>query len=77
MQEQVRKNFATFERALGLFSPFTTSDSGDGAKTPAPASEREEAKSPNSKPSEDEIATLKAELTAMQQRLEQLSRRND
>ena len=23
MQEQVRKNFATFERALGLFSPFT------------------------------------------------------
>ena len=28
MQEQVRKNFATFERALGLFSPF----SGDGAE---------------------------------------------
>jgi polyhydroxyalkanoate synthesis regulator protein len=75
MQEQVRKNFATFERALGLFSPFTTSDSGEGAKTPAAPSE--EAKSANSKPSEDEIATLKAELTAMQQRLEQLSRRND
>jgi polyhydroxyalkanoate synthesis repressor PhaR len=76
MQEQVRKNFATFERALGLFSPFSTADSGDGAKTPAAStSEREEAKSPNSKPSEDEIATLKAELTAMQQRLEQLSRR--
>jgi polyhydroxyalkanoate synthesis repressor PhaR len=76
MQEQVRKNFATFERALGLFSPFTTSDAGDGAKAPAAAtSERDEAKSANSKPSEDEIATLKAELTAMQQRLEQLSRR--
>ena len=76
MQEQVRKNFATFERALGLFSPFTAADSGDGAKTPAAAtSEREETKSPNSKPSEDEIATLKAELTVMQQRLEQLSRR--
>ena len=26
MQEQVRKNFATFERALGLFSPFAKSE---------------------------------------------------
>lgn len=76
MQEQVRKNFATFERALGLFSPFTAADSADGSKTPAAATpERDETKSPNSKPSEDEIATLKAELTVMQQRLEQLSRR--
>jgi polyhydroxyalkanoate synthesis repressor PhaR len=76
MQEQVRKNFATFERALGLFSPFSTADGGDGGKSPtASGSEREEAKGANSKPSEDEIASLKAELTAMQQRLEQLSRR--
>jgi polyhydroxyalkanoate synthesis repressor PhaR len=63
MQEQVRKNFAT-------------TDSGDGAKSPADAGTEEgTAKAANSKPSEDEIATLKAELTAMQQRLEQLSRR--
>jgi polyhydroxyalkanoate synthesis repressor PhaR len=76
MQEQVRKNFATFERALGLFSPFSATDSGDGGKAPADVGTEEgEAKAPNSKPSEDEIATLKAELTAMQQRLEQLSRR--
>ena len=76
MQEQVRKNFATFERALGLFSPFSQTDSGDGGKAPADAgTEQGEAKTVNSKPSEDEIATLKAELTAMQQRLEQLSRR--
>jgi polyhydroxyalkanoate synthesis repressor PhaR len=34
-----------------------------------------ETKPANSKPAEDEIATLKAELSAMQQRLEQLSRR--
>jgi polyhydroxyalkanoate synthesis repressor PhaR len=73
MQEQVRKNFATFEKALGLFTPFAATDVGDGSK---PASEaKEEAKAPNAKPSEDEIANLKAELTAMQQRLEQLSRR--
>jgi polyhydroxyalkanoate synthesis repressor PhaR len=76
MQEQVRKNFATFEKALGLFSPFSAGEPGDGGKATAEtAPEPGEAKAANSKPSEDEIATLKAELTAMQQRLEQLSRR--
>jgi len=78
MQEQVRKNFATFERALGLFSPFSSSESGEGnSKAPGnqAAIEAGEAKAPTAKPSEDEIANLKAELTAMQQRLEQLSRR--
>ncbi|MBC8013643.1 MAG: polyhydroxyalkanoate synthesis repressor PhaR [Methyloceanibacter sp.] len=76
MQEQVRKNFATFERALGLFSPFSATDSGDGGKVSAEAgTEGAEAKDPNSKPNDDDIATLKAELMAMQQRLEQLSRR--
>ncbi len=74
MQEQVRKNFATFERALGLFTPFSKADSA--TVVDGPSAECAEAKpAPNSKPSEDEIATLKAELTAMQQRLEQLARR--
>lgn len=74
MQEQVRKNFAAFERALGLFTPFTK---GDGATAiDGQAVEQIEAKpAATSKPNEDEIATLKAELTAMQQRLETLSRR--
>ena len=72
MQEQVRKNFAAFERALGLFTPF--------AKTDGPAEENGQAAKgletkPAAKPSDDEIASLKAELTEMQQRLEQLSRR--
>ena len=76
MQEQVRKNFATFERALGLFSPFAASDGAESNDAKAsPVIEGGEAKSANSKPSEDEIASLKAELTVMQQRLEQLSRR--
>jgi polyhydroxyalkanoate synthesis repressor PhaR len=77
MQEQVRKNFATFEKALGLFSPFGATDSGDGAKRVEAAPETAEAKpaNANAKPSEDEIANLKSELAAMQQRLEQLSRR--
>jgi polyhydroxyalkanoate synthesis repressor PhaR len=74
MQEQVRKNFATFEKALGMFTPFASTDGGDGSK-PQPEAEKAESKMSNAKPSEDEIATLKEELTAMQQRLEQLSRR--
>jgi polyhydroxyalkanoate synthesis repressor PhaR len=73
MQEQVRKNFATFEKALNMFSPFTSSDAGDGGKSPDQSGP--EVKTPAAKPSEDEIATLKEELSAMQQRLEQLSRR--
>jgi polyhydroxyalkanoate synthesis repressor PhaR len=71
MQEQVRKNFETFERALGMFTPFAGSDAGaanSGEGT-------EEAKlAPGAKPTEDDIDTLKAELQAMQQRLEKLSR---
>jgi polyhydroxyalkanoate synthesis repressor PhaR len=73
MQEQVRKNFETFERALGMFSPFGAADA-DGDKSAGQA-ERSEASAEGGKPGEDEIANLKAELTAMQQRLEQLSRR--
>jgi polyhydroxyalkanoate synthesis repressor PhaR len=75
MQDQVRKNFAAFERALGLFTPFSK---GDTPSQDVPALEKPDAKLPakaNSKPNDEEIATLKAELTAMQQRLEQLSRR--
>jgi len=67
MQEQVRKNFITFEKALGLFSPFASSEANDGKNS--------ESLSSQGKQSDDEIATLKAELSAMQQRLEQLSKR--
>ncbi len=73
MQDQVRKNFATFERALGMFSPFPATDAGEGEK--AQDVETGEARPASAKPGEEEIANLKAELTAMQQRLEQLSRR--
>jgi len=73
MQEQVRKNFATFERALGLFSPFSGVSSGESKNDHAPAAGLEEPGEPPR--SDDEIANLKAELSAMQERLDQLSRR--
>jgi polyhydroxyalkanoate synthesis repressor PhaR len=76
MQEQVRKNFAAFERALGLFTPFTKADGSTATPIDGQMAVQIEAKpAADSKPNEDEIATLKADLTAMQQRLEQLSRR--
>jgi polyhydroxyalkanoate synthesis repressor PhaR len=73
MQEQVRKNFAAFERALGLFTPFSKSEGPAEENGAAP--KRTETKPAAAAPSDDEIATLKAELSEMQQRLEQLSRR--
>jgi polyhydroxyalkanoate synthesis repressor PhaR len=73
MQEQVRKNFAAFERALGLFSPFPKGEgNAQGTEATGLAESRPAG---NAKPSDDEISALKDELTAMQQRLEQLSRR--
>jgi polyhydroxyalkanoate synthesis regulator protein len=75
MQEQVRKNFATFERALGLFTPFGSGmEQGETKNDHAPSpGGNSEAPAPSG--SDDEIANLKAELTAMQERLDQLSRR--
>jgi polyhydroxyalkanoate synthesis repressor PhaR len=73
MQEQVRKNFATFERALGLFSPFSGVGAGESKNDHAPSAGLKE--TPDTPRSDDEIANLKAELSAMQERLDQLSRR--
>ena len=77
MQEQVRKNFATFERALGLFSPFTGTGPGssENKNDHTPAAGSKEPTATETPRSDDEIANLKAELTAMQDRLDQLSRR--
>jgi polyhydroxyalkanoate synthesis repressor PhaR len=73
MQEQVRKNFDAFERALGLFSPFTAGAANEAKNDHTPATDGADAAKPAG--GGDEIETLKAELSAMQDRLEQLSRR--
>lgn len=83
MQDQVRKNFETFQHAMGLFTPFNTGEGPprqpkyeNGARTQSCATgetatqEREKGKDSG------EIESLKAELSAMQERLEQLSRRS-
>ena len=58
---------------LDVFSPFGANEAGEGKG--APQAETSEASPAGTKPGKDEIANLKAELTAMQVRLEQLSRR--
>ena len=74
MQEQVRKNFATFERALGLFSPFS-GPPGESKNDHAAAATPTKEPTAEIPRSDDEIANLKAELTAMKERLDELSRR--
>lgn len=73
MQEQVRKNFDTFERGLGMFTPHTNAD-GETVLGPQDAEGIQAKPAPAAKPSGDDIDTLKAEMLAMQQRLERLSR---
>ncbi len=75
MQDQVRKNFATFEKALGIFLPFTGAENGEIKNDrPHPDAKRKDVAG-KAEPSSEEIDTLRAELSAMQARLEQLSRR--
>jgi len=73
VQEQVRKNFEAFEKALGMFTPFGT-DTAESQDDEKLLSSSETPVSTPAEPSEDDIDTLKAELQAMQERLEKLSR---
>jgi polyhydroxyalkanoate synthesis repressor PhaR len=79
MQEQAKQNFAMFEKALGMFSPYSAMGMND--------TENREAMSKNDNTPEaaygarsseeqtSEIETLKAELTVMQDKLDQISKR--
>lgn len=74
MQEQAKKNMAMFEKALGIFNPFTGAAPGVNAADPQA---REEGSSEGeSSEGGDDIQALKDELSAMQDKLEQLSRRS-
>jgi polyhydroxyalkanoate synthesis repressor PhaR len=69
-QEQARKNLAMFEQAMAMFSPFgkpSASKPDDQPKATPQASASNPAKP-------DEIGELKAQMAAMQAKLEQLSR---
>jgi len=74
-QEQARKNLAMFEQAMAMFSPFghikaPGARPGEEGAKPEPGKPEPVKSAPRS----DEINELKAQLAAIQARLEQLSR---
>ena len=80
-QEQVRKNMAMFDQAMAMFSPFGkppaarpgAPETADAKPEPAkPEVVRPGTVAPSPKP--DELDQLKAQLAAMQARLEEISR---
>ena len=73
MQEQTRKNLAMFEQAMSVFSPFGSSTATENTNGAAKA----EKKAPDPKgdsSDDDELSTLKDQLSMMQKQLDKLSR---
>ncbi|MDP2620886.1 MAG: polyhydroxyalkanoate synthesis repressor PhaR [Hyphomicrobiales bacterium] len=71
LQEQVQRNLAVFEKALGVFYPFTAEKPGADTAGAAPKAERGKAEASG----ENEIEALKRQLGDMQSKLETLSRK--
>jgi polyhydroxyalkanoate synthesis repressor PhaR len=68
-QEQARKNLAMFEQAMAMFSPFQGIKSGASK----PEESAPKATEPAAESKSAELAELKAELKAMQAKLEKLT----
>lgn len=78
MQEQARQNIAMFEKAMGAFSPFAAGEE-DGEQAAAgiePCAPSEASDARRQASHTEEIAALKAQLSDMQEKLDQLSRRS-
>ena len=67
IEELTRKNLAAFNSALSMFTPFTGAAAPSGAAPPQALPAAKEAKSP------DELAELKAQLSEMRRRLDDMS----
>lgn len=74
MQEQAKQNMALFEKALGMFNPFTGAATGGNAAHERRPPDDEPPASSNG--TGNDIESLKEELSAMQKKLDQLSRRS-
>lgn len=81
IQEQTRQNLAVFEKAVGMFNPFASSDvpsksSGAGNADAAVRKRQDEGADGGGKEiDDDDIAALKKQLSNMQKKLDKLSRR--
>lgn len=70
-QEQARKNMAMFEQAMAMWTSFGAAAQSGAKKADEPAAAAPGAKA---EPQHHEITELKAQLAAMQQRIERLSK---
>lgn len=85
-QEQARKNLAMFEQAMTMFTPFNAARPGQAQKKPEasgqaeppppqePATAASTAAPSDRSSSSGELAELKAQLAAMQQKIEKLTK---
>lgn len=76
MQEQAKQNMVLFEKALGMFNPFTGQAPRTGNATQDQAKTGSSPSKDNGAGAGNDIESLKQELTAMQEKLDQLSRRS-
>lgn len=74
MQEQAKQNFAMFEKALGMFNPYAQGDAQD--QTGASQNDNEPAGKQKPGGGSDDIANLRAELAAMQDKLDKISKQS-
>ena len=81
-QEQARKNLVMFEQAMSVFAPFNAGKPGAKKADPAPGQDRSSPSSTIPEPARaeagrtatsGELAELKAQLAAMQQKIENLT----
>ncbi len=76
-QEQARNNLQIFEQAMSIWTPFKPMDADASATTGEPTDHQNQASENNqtsdNQPKVNEIDALKAELEAMQHRIEKLS----
>jgi len=77
LQAQTRQNLAMFDKAMGMFNPFAATEKAGGGEERRTASAREETAAAEAEEpvQDDELASLREQLSDMQTKLEKLSRR--
>ena len=79
MQDQAKQNFAMFEKALGMFNPYSGMSMDESEKREAMSKNDNQPDAARSSGAAEEktseLESLKAELSAMQDKLDQISKR--
>jgi polyhydroxyalkanoate synthesis repressor PhaR len=76
IQQQTRQNLAMFDKALGMFNPFADTEASEQSKPANSDKPQAETNAGGGKDaSDDDIASLKEQLSDMQEKLDRLSRR--